>query len=1254
MEAEGNLSELIKWSRHQYSLENFVRDQGTTFPRVVQVVEGFCPVSEENAVENGQILILHTVQQEGYVVVKQQSGAEIIISASCPDKLCLVPVDRLDEQYDTVEELFMAQPDYFRVLNDMPSFGIMSGTVMKICTRQNGVYHLECEVVGHASPRPIVKLPLTEQGQFQPVLDGHEYTLKDIFNENSTLPDTTAFIFINFSGSHGQTEAILLGESFRIERKLEEDTVVATSVLEGEVLLFPARLDVTISPALEVSHGIQGEELIFRQQYLIRSCLDQVEELGARCVYTPDKPIRTFNLEGLAAPQPANPHDSEIPFSKVMSSSHHSEDWACEGPGPIRQPVNIPAVERQMLEEAAAALGRNQQRSTERDILEIMRPASKPVRSHRYDVKSVREGDNESSSGSSAAAPGNSGAEAQVVEEDIPTNKVKNGTSDPTNEISGNCGSVQVLKEPLEDLREKAAKRPIPKPRKQKKAMVSPPGGTPPTGTPPAGTPPMITMERIRQCYHKERVTLTTGLGLRPGNLHLEKHDCHSEEYSTYFVNQKISASDVLRESQSFTINESEETYVRYVNENAFNSEPSGELYRFDGVNLSNNEEWQTSRQLPSSEYVNEKDPSTQMAKIAKNRPYVNAKYAPKFCSGGPSRTDSERMAERETQWKKLYPAAGEPQSRDESTGNQPYTNWMAPYSLGAAVEQPSDSQENRIRADSSEAREDFSPGVSPNGGDVYCPMDVGEPRERSDSYSYPYAHFFFARFGAEQPDVSQLRLLFGHPPAEADDEEYVPALPPRSSSSRPPNQDAKDDSGAHSISIPPTPPRKTNVPLPVLPPQSSFSRSAIPDAKDDSGADNISIPPTLPRKKNVHLPVLPPKSTFSGHANENAKGSGADNISIPPTPPRKKIFPLPVLPPKSSSSWPANEDVKDVSGADNISIPPTPPQKTSVPLSVRSDSPPGVPDKRDDGLYLVVDVVDPHDYEYMDDAELFGEDIFPRDFEESCPIPRAIATPGASSPTSGVQTPCTLTYDGSYSIIPDVPIKKGDDGSKRQVASSTQRRKFAPISLFSKKPKKKNAKQEKIPQDENQTAARHVHRQMEHSLELQAHHRRQRDEDFEDLNTVSFFMEMRARQDKLQKDLEAQKATFEALLNKTRSQEAHAELRNTKMCGEPDSDRRRNAAPVDTVLSATNSDESLPVSPLEVSNGEAFASLHISAESAPSRTCDPGRITPEAELRKPPVPKARKRKWSHRSLSSVLVLRCTQRGRQDLKSDFL
>ena len=320
------------WETDVYDLETFVDSHRTTFPRVVKVVEGFCGGTQKETLENDEILILHKVRQEQFLVAEKSNGFQVCIPRTCPIKVELVPLDRLNEEYSTVEEVFMAQPVYFRVLDDISSFGVKAGSVMKIYSRKNGVDYLECEYLDHARKKEVIQIPLTQRGRFQPLHDDREYFIDEVLAQYP-LPSKIGVRFINtanrllseiFRDSQEDTAPLPFGVGLRLKREFQDDTVIATAVGEGEgdVMFFPKTLDLTVVHAVDCSMNNEGQlSTAYQLSRTMSSCLKRVERLSDTRAHSIICPVRRFSLECLTPPpltkpcKPTNSPKLQEPYS---------------------------------------------------------------------------------------------------------------------------------------------------------------------------------------------------------------------------------------------------------------------------------------------------------------------------------------------------------------------------------------------------------------------------------------------------------------------------------------------------------------------------------------------------------------------------------------------------------------------------------------------------------------------------------------------------------------------------------------------------------------------------------------------------------------------------------------------------------------------------------------------------------------------------------------------------------------------------
>ena len=287
-------------------LSIFVDTHRTTFPRAVRITDGFWAKSPEETLEQGQVLLFHAVLEEHFVVASQTNGADVYIPRTCPVKVELVPSERLNGEYDSVEELATTQQEYLRVLSEMPSLGVKSGSEMRTNSRGSTSRYLECDLFGRRDPLPAAKLPLTERGRSQALHNAAiQYLLEEVL-EQYPLPSEVGVRFIHDVKLPFNSN-LPRGMRMGLKQIVQEETIIATVVggeNHGDVLLFPKTLDLTVTRALYC--GVESE------RGLIESCqlgsLNRIALMSSLRAYTAESPIRRVTLECLTPP-PLNKPD---------------------------------------------------------------------------------------------------------------------------------------------------------------------------------------------------------------------------------------------------------------------------------------------------------------------------------------------------------------------------------------------------------------------------------------------------------------------------------------------------------------------------------------------------------------------------------------------------------------------------------------------------------------------------------------------------------------------------------------------------------------------------------------------------------------------------------------------------------------------------------------------------------------------------------------------------------------------------------
>jgi len=314
----------IEWTENNYSLSFFLDQHGSTLPHVVKVIEGFCGVAASCTIDSGQILILHSLHKETKILGKDAKDHDLFIPTNIQVKVEMVPKNSFEE-YPSIQDLLRTFPNYFRVLEDIPSLDVTSGSIFQI-SRQNtfATDCIECPRVGSEDNEDLVKFPLNLRGKFQPLQDSREFFLDEVLcDDNTNL--TVHFVK---SGVCGNNQVALdeLG-NIRLIGECETESVFATIMnANGKTLaVFPKNLNITIQPAELGSEYYckLRDHIITNQVKTIR----RIQRLNKLVLYQARNPVRQFPvLEILPPVLPKSRTQSLLDGNPSTSQDYASKD----------------------------------------------------------------------------------------------------------------------------------------------------------------------------------------------------------------------------------------------------------------------------------------------------------------------------------------------------------------------------------------------------------------------------------------------------------------------------------------------------------------------------------------------------------------------------------------------------------------------------------------------------------------------------------------------------------------------------------------------------------------------------------------------------------------------------------------------------------------------------------------------------------------------------------------------------------------
>lgn len=288
----------IEWTEKSCSLSSFLDQHGSTLPHVVKVIEGFCGVATSCTIDSGQILILHSLHKETKILAKDAKDYDLLIPENFQVKVEMVPKNSFEE-YSTIQDLLRTFPNFFRVLDDIPSLNVTSGSIFQISRQNTFTNCIECSQVDSERDGYKLKFPLNLRGRFQPLQDSREFFLDEVLCEDDSLV-TVHFVK---SGVCGNNEVALdeLG-NIRLIGECETESVFATILnSNGKTLaVFPKNLNITIQAAeLKSESYCNLREIVVTNQ--VRT-VRRIQRLNKLVLYQARNPVRQFPVLEFLSP----------------------------------------------------------------------------------------------------------------------------------------------------------------------------------------------------------------------------------------------------------------------------------------------------------------------------------------------------------------------------------------------------------------------------------------------------------------------------------------------------------------------------------------------------------------------------------------------------------------------------------------------------------------------------------------------------------------------------------------------------------------------------------------------------------------------------------------------------------------------------------------------------------------------------------------------------------------------------------------
>ena len=301
------------------ALLTFIERHGSTLPKTVKVEEGFCGTNADDTLEADQILVLYKVERQNMITALDRFNQELCVPRDTTNKVLLLPFEHYSE-HSRVHELVNAhQTPYFRVLEDIPSLQICSGTTLKMQSDRPIDNFLKCKPVDLNDDRE-VQLPLQLAGRYQPLLDPREYYVEEIL-EQYQLPMNVRFVSQLRANDGVCSRPLSSLGSICLESETEVEMVFAASVDDRLSLnLFPRTLDISVSCGFKVTADTSKKIKACRQTLQTSSkTLKRLDTIASNCCYFTACPLRRFNFEALQLPSISIPKTTGA--SKALSKA---------------------------------------------------------------------------------------------------------------------------------------------------------------------------------------------------------------------------------------------------------------------------------------------------------------------------------------------------------------------------------------------------------------------------------------------------------------------------------------------------------------------------------------------------------------------------------------------------------------------------------------------------------------------------------------------------------------------------------------------------------------------------------------------------------------------------------------------------------------------------------------------------------------------------------------------------------------------
>ncbi|XP_031551523.1 uncharacterized protein LOC116288820 [Actinia tenebrosa] len=319
----------LTWSSEEFTLSDFV--DKFPLPQIVKVQEGYYGPDEDSCLGADQILFLHAVKHTEKVQARDRRKRFLHIPLNCSQKIELRP-SNLKDVYESVGEvakIIHNFPKFVRVTQgfysmDGDNVSINPGDKLKLLRIVPGEQDDYLIVENQDRTGFPIRIPISAQAGFQPLVDGREYYLKEA---TSMTPIPFFFQFIDPPQLNATGEPSVFNSTLgvlRVEKTYQDATVICTTK-EGTnrtVVSCPKQLQITVAAA---SGALIGDSNYVRVCRFFHDgvSLKRIENMEAYNVFASRDTIREYVYDvPKVPPSPTTPDEFVVP---VVPKQRHKE-----------------------------------------------------------------------------------------------------------------------------------------------------------------------------------------------------------------------------------------------------------------------------------------------------------------------------------------------------------------------------------------------------------------------------------------------------------------------------------------------------------------------------------------------------------------------------------------------------------------------------------------------------------------------------------------------------------------------------------------------------------------------------------------------------------------------------------------------------------------------------------------------------------------------------------------------------------------